>query len=241
MRGYAITVSARDDLRAMFSEEPLIIPAQQLIWKAFPGKPDDNGIDTTIDVPFENCSGAICVFPKTPNQLTVFENPMLRDFYLKIDNLQIPDREWNTTEPRYFQEQIILNDLDGQLQATNVFTDSIVSGKNDPATKKRWGNSLRDDTQFLATFQTERVDGGYVFDGYSSENANANVQLKGSAIYKGTDNTYLYPNVNLDGSVILTPNGQYAQLWLCKDTWFSVGINHLKYHLKGTPKQFAAD
>jgi hypothetical protein len=210
MRGYAITDRARDEIRAMFAADPLIVPAQQLIWKAFPGVPDSNGIDTTIDVPFENCAGAICVFPKTSNQLTVFENPMLRDFYLKIDNMQIPDREWNTTEPRYFQEQIILNDLDGQLQATDVFTDSIINAKNEPSTGLRYGNSLRDDTQFLATFQTERVDSGYTFDGYSSANANANVQLKGSAIHKDfPKNTYLYPFTDSTGAVVFAVNHQY--------------------------------
>jgi hypothetical protein len=62
-----------------------------LIWNAFPAIPNDGGVDSTINVPLENCAGAVVVFPKTPNQITVFENPMLKDMYLKIDNRQIPD------------------------------------------------------------------------------------------------------------------------------------------------------
>jgi hypothetical protein len=164
IRGYNISESARDTILRDLDNTPLIIPSQQLIWKGFPTPPNESGIESTLDIPYENITAAVIVFPKTSHQITVFENPMLEGLYMKVENQMIPNQPYASFGARFLQEQLILNDLDGNLQGTAEFTNSIINERNSPA-GVRYRNALSDDTSFMATFQLERGDGGYVFDG----------------------------------------------------------------------------
>jgi hypothetical protein len=96
-------------------------------------------------------------------------------------------------------------------------------------------NALSDDTAFMATFQLERADGAYVFDGYDSGNTSQNTLIKGNAIWKDQDNTYLYPLTDASGATIYTKNTLAPQLWLCVDTYCVVGQERFKYVSKGSP------
>jgi hypothetical protein len=159
---------------------------------------------------------------------------MLDGPYLKVENRMIPNQPHTSIGARFLQEQLIINDLDGNLQATAEFTNSIINERNAP-NGLRYNNSLSDDTSFMATFQLERGDAGYVFDGYNSSGS-VNTLIKGDARYKETQNTYLFPFTNAAGQVIISqPNIQAPQLWLCKDTYFRVKANAFEYVMKGSP------
>jgi hypothetical protein len=234
IRGYSITDSAKNQILDLVEPDGLIIPCQQMVWKQFPTPPNDNGIDATLDIPYDNITAAVVVFPKTAKQRTVFENPMLDGLYLQVDSLKIPNIAYDTTGARYLQEQLILNDLDGNLQATAEFTNSIVNERNAP-NGARYLNCLSDDTAMMATFQLERGDSGYVFDGYVS-NGSVNTLIHGDSRHKGPNNTYQYPFVNAAGQTILSqPNTNPPQLWLCHDTWCRVKEGVFEYHGKDAP------
>jgi hypothetical protein len=159
---------------------------------------------------------------------------MLDGMYLKVDERMIPNQPYSTTGARFLQEQLIINDLDGNLQSTKEFTNSIIKSRNAP-NGKRYLNSLSDDTAFFSTFELERGDAGYAFDGYNS-NGSVNTLLKGNARYKGADNTYLYPFVDSAGQTILSqPNKHAPQLWLCRDTYCAVRPGRFQYFSRGTP------
>jgi hypothetical protein len=121
------------------------------------------------------------------------------------------------------------------LQGTSEFIDSIMNQRNNPVGGARWPNSLADDTAFLASFQTERADGGFVYDGISTGNENAAITIKGVPIYGGDNDTYHYPRCQLNGQVIYQANGCAPQLWIDKDTFWLIGPDQCKYMLRGTP------
>jgi hypothetical protein len=98
-----------------------------MIWKGFPTPPNEAGVESTLDIPYENITAAVVVFPKSSNQITCYENPMLDGLYLKVENQMIPNQPYNSTGARFLQEQLILNDLDGNPQATAEFTKSYMT------------------------------------------------------------------------------------------------------------------
>jgi hypothetical protein len=228
--------------------EELVIPAQQIPNPtSFPIGPTEGGLNTNINVPYTNVCCAGVVFPKTPNQITVFENPMLKEVQLTIGSKQIPTVKYSTVGARYLQEQLIIADLDGSQQATAEFTDSIVNVKNKPdGARTRYVNSLRDDTSFIALFQTERGDGGYVYDGIDSGGVNLNTIIEGTPIVSGENDTYYYPRMtynpaNKTYSVDLTRHSPPPMLLLCQDTFFvlKMGENgklQLYYHKDRSPR-----
>jgi hypothetical protein len=195
IRGYDITDSAKNQILQMVANEKLIIPSQELLNYPFPKGLDSNGLHTNVNVPYQNISCATVVFPKTANQITCYENPMLENLQLKIAGNFYPMRAYSTYGARFLQEQLIIADLDGSLQATREYTDSIVNVRNHPDTGARWGNSLADDTSFMALFQTERGDGGMVIDGLDTNGANVNTEITGTPRYGGDNDTYHYPYV----------------------------------------------
>jgi hypothetical protein len=221
VRGYKISQAAFDAIIQKCISEPLVIPAQELRYYAFPTGPDTNGIHTNLQVPYKNITCACVVFPKTSHQVTVFENPMLQQLQLKVDGDFIPNRAYTTTGPRFLQEQLILTDLDGNLQATKEYTESIVNMRNDPKGGARWANSLGDDTSFISIFSTERGDGGYVFDGKDTNGQNVNTELNGSPQFTGENDTYYYPATDANNNILPNIHPPAPQLWLCQDTFWT--------------------
>jgi hypothetical protein len=146
------------------------------------------------------------------------ENPMLRELQLKVGSDYIP-KLFSTVSPRFYQEQLIVADLDGSNQATDEYTSSIVAEKNAPD-GTRYLNSLKDDTSFLCLFQTERGDGGLVYDGLTGDNLNT--EITASAIHGGIHNTYYFPWTHADGTVDINVHAPAAQVWQCSDTFFVV-------------------
>jgi hypothetical protein len=220
IRGFDIHESVRDSINAKIIQRPLVIPSQEFPDPMpFPLPPNDGGISTNLNMSYQNCSCTICVFPKTYNQTTVMENPMLRELQLKVGSDYIPKKKFSTVSPRFYQEQLIVADLDGSNQATDEYTSSIVAEKN-AADGTRYLNSLKDDTSFLCLFQTERGDGGLVYDGLTGDNLNT--EITASAIHGGIRNTYFYPWVQADGTVDINVHAPAPQFWQCADTFFVV-------------------
>jgi hypothetical protein len=247
IRGYNITEAARRAILQKITETPLVIPAQQIPNPtSFPIPMTEGGLNTNMNVPYRNVCCAGVVFPKTPNQITVFENPMLKEMQLTIGSQQIPTVKYSTVGARYLQEQLIIADLDGALQATTEYTDSIVNEKNKSGLNgARYINTMSDDTSFIALFQTERGDGGYVFDGIDSSGENLNTIIEGQPIVSGTNDTYFYPRMiynpaNQTWAVDTTKHSPPPILLLCQDCFFVLDMGpegklRVSYHPDKSP------
>jgi hypothetical protein len=229
MYGFNVNSAALNKISQIFST-PQIIPSQQLDYNAFPISATAAGIQSTINMPVSNTTCISIMFPKHDNDYTVFENPIYNNLQLTINGRNIPDEVVSSQGARFLQQQLIASDLAGGLECTQEFENSIVMVKNaDDGT--RYSNALSDATSFMWNVQCERNNAGYTFDGIDSNGQNIPIQLKGQPLYTGTNDTYYNYDPNNSNSHPPPP-----QIWCCRDTYFLVSANGVKYIAFGTPE-----
>ena len=157
---------------------------------------------------------------------------MYQNVQLTINNVKYPDTEFDSTVgARFYQYQLIANELDGALRPTQELEDSWTMPLNDPETGERYKGCLRDATSFCINFQLERTNAGYVFDGVNTGNNTVAVKFKGQPMYRGKNDTYY----NFDSS---NPSAHppAPEMWICTDTYFTWGVKSVKYFATGTPE-----
>ena len=228
MFGFGINESAKQAIRESLHTS-VILPSQQIEYQAFPISTTENGIQTTVNLPLNNVTGISIMFPKNARDYTCFENPMLQNVQLVIDNKNFPSEPINTIGARFLSYQLVASDLDGPVECTKEFEDSMTQPKNDDD-GNIYPNSVSDVSAFMLNIQTERNGGGYVFDGLDSNGRNIQIQIKGTPIYTGRDRDSYFSGGE-DGGIPPPP-----QIWLCRDTYFTFDTTYgLKYHPFGTP------
>ena len=228
MFGFNVVGSTLQHIREIFST-PQIIPAQMLDYNAFPISATGGGIQSTINMPVTNCTCISIMFPKHDNDFTVFENPIYQNLQLTVNGKNMPDEVVDSTGARFLQQQLICSDLDGGLECTKEYEDSIVMARN-TTDGTRYSNSLSDGTSFMWNVQTERGNAGYTFDGIDSQGQNIPIQIKGNPKFTGLQDTYY--NVDAAGTVHPPP----PQIWLCRDTYWLASTTGLQYVSFGTPE-----
>ena len=228
MFGFGVKESTLQAIEQMFSE-PVSIPSQQLDYNAFPTAPTAAGVQGTMNSPLSNITSITVVFPKHTNDYTCFDNPIYHNLQLTINGKNYPDEPVSTLGARFLQYQLVASELDGGIQCTKEFEDSLTMPKNkDDGT--RYKNTLSDASSFMLNIQTERSRGGYLFDGLDSNGQNVPIQIRGQPIHSGDGDTYF--NCDETGKNHPPP----PQVFFCRDTYFTVDIHDgLVYHLKGCP------
>ena len=229
MFGFGVKESTLQAIEQMFSE-PVSIPSQQLDYNAFPTAPTAAGVQGTMNSPLSNITSITVVFPKHANDYTCFDNPIYHNLQLTINGKNYPDEPVSTLGARFLQYQLVASELDGGIQCTKEFEDSLTMPKNkDDGT--RYKNTLSDASSFMLNIQTERSRGGYLFDGLDSNGQNVPIQIRGQPIHSGDGDTYF--NCDETGKNHPPP----PQVFFCRDTYFTVDINDgLVYHPTGSPE-----
>ena len=188
MFGFGVKESTLQAIEQMFSE-PVSIPSQQLDYNAFPTAPTAAGVQGTMNSPLSNITSITVVFPKHANDYTCFDNPIYHNLQLTINGKNYPDEPVSTLGARFLQYQLVASELDGGIQCTKEFEDSLTMPKNkDDGT--RYKNTLSDASSFMLNIQTERSRGGYLFDGLDSNGQNVPIQIRGQPIHSGDGDTY---------------------------------------------------
>ena len=229
MSGFKVCDETLRQAAQLFSD-PCYIPSQHLFFNTFPQKANEGGLETTLNAPFENVTDMMIMFPKRSNDITVFENPMIDNFYLKTLGVQYPDKPISTQGAKFLRYQLQAADLDGGIRCTKEFTDSYTMARND-SNGTRYKNCLSDGTDFVLHVQTERAGAGYVFDGICSDGKSEAIEIKFSPIYSGANDTYY--NFDTSNADLHPPA---PQVWFVSDTYWELSTkNGLIYHKKGVP------
>ncbi len=240
--GFAVKPHVMEQLTTLL-QKPVIIPSQMLDRRHFPNAAGPNGLDTTTDIALNSVTNITVVFPKNSNDATCFDNIMYENVQLFVNKHAIPDTELQTCGSRFYQLQLVANELDGALEATKEFETSFTDALNNMTEGddfgKRRSNCRGDGTSFGINFQLERSNAGYVFDGVDFGNVTVPITFRGKPMFKGTNDTYYNFLVNDDGTVDTTHHPPPPELWLCCDTYFTMDANNgLVYHGCMIPSEY---
>jgi hypothetical protein len=215
---FQLRMDVNEELKSRYSDKPLTFPVSTLQISRFSGSPQWAGgvgrdLNTVLCQSVNNCDTVFILFPKTPNERTVFRNP-------KLSNLQLicgeygayPQQPINT-----FQCSKFLN-LCGD--ALNVNSSPLTSFNNDTA------NSLMDVVTVYTgagaasndvthqKYDTSNFFVGIPFSidddfqgGLSSPSANINFKLIGRTTIDLTAwTTPLIACFLIDGSIMIKPD-----------------------------------
>ena len=186
--GFNVKPHVLEQLQGLL-QQPIIIPSQTLDRRHFPNAAGANGIDTTTDISLNSATNITVVFPKNSNDATCFDNIMYENVQLFVNKHAIPDTELQTVGARFYQLQLVANELDGPLEATKEFENSFTDALNDMTEgsenyRKRRSNCRADGTSFGINFQLERANAGYVFDGADFGTQTVPITFRGKPMLK---------------------------------------------------------
>ena len=223
--GFGVQPQVMNAIADQLRQEPLVIPAQQLEFVKYAAALSGNSSSFTASIShvFDNAESISVMFPQTPNQFTVFRNPFINNFQLKIDGKLYPAIRMSTStdiSPEFLTFQLNASDLDGAIQPTQSLMYSLTESRHNPS-GTRYPYVRFDDTDFLLTISTERSQGGNVIDGLTTQGP-VTCELRFDPLYTGASSTYYTDDFG-------NTNTQAPELWICKDTVFVVGVNRVEY------------
>lgn len=207
INGYNINQSNVENLRMLFTNHKVYIPAQRIDQYSFSQTPTSTNMTCNTTQSLINCSSIGFIWPKTSNQLTCSENPMCSSIQLMIDNKTYPDKPFSTYELSH--SNFILNNLmfDDIFKPNNSLENSISNDKN---------NNYKDNTNYMFIVSTERLDSDpYVYDGITKDNCFITLN--------GTFNTQLSPYSTSSGK-------QPPIMFICQDTVWELSSEGVNYY-----------
>lgn len=230
--GFNFQESSYRTIAERLASEPLFIPAQEMDYHAYAVQPSGGAFSGSLNIRYDNTECITLMFPTTQNQLTVFKNPNLQNLQVKIENTLYPPTSISTNSeisPELLTFLMNASDLDGTIEPTESWLYSIINPRLD-SLGNRLANTRMDDTDFALTFSTERSQGGYVFDGLTTESS-VNTELRFSPVVSGPNDVYYIPD-----PAVPTMHPPAPELWICNDSYWVVGPKTLKYVTSGSPR-----
>ena len=204
---------------------PLLVPAQELTREIFEGTAKEGGLEISKSIPLRNATNITMMFPRTPDDITCFENIMYQNVQLVVNKRTYPDTEFaSTCDARFYQHQLVANELDGCLECTKEFERSFTQPLNDAKTQARYANCLADATSFGINFQLERSNAGYVNDGLDSGSNSFTITFRGIPMYRGNNDTYFIPD-----SAHPNIHPPAPEAWICSDTYWIWSVKGVEY------------
>jgi len=232
LMGFGVKSETYNAMAEYLRSQPIILPAQQLEYFQYSTVPDPSGINASMQIKFDNVECLTLMFPTSTNQLTVFTNPNIQNLQMNIDDKLFPPNAISTNteiSPEFLVYQLNASDLDGCIEPTKSWLYSITQPRHNTS-GTRFPNTIHDNTDFMCNFSLERSQGGSVFDGFNTANP-VNVKLQFNPVYSGNNDMYYIPD-----STDTALHSPAPQVWLCKDTYWVLGLGEVHYVNKGAPK-----
>jgi len=210
----------------------IVLPAQQLDYYSYSTSPNAGGLDTSMQILYDNVESISLMFPTSVNQQTCFYNPNVTNLQMTVDGKQFPPNAISTNvdeSPEFLVFQLNASDLDGTIEPTKSWLYSITQPRHN-VSGVRLVNTIHDNSDFMCNFSLERSQGGHVFDGFNTD-APVNTKLRFTPLFTGNNDVYYIPD-----SANTSIHPPAPQLWLCRDTFWVLSNGSIQYVNKGSPR-----
>ena len=207
INGYNVSQSSVDNLRMLFTNHKVYIPAQRIDQYSFSQTPTSTNMTCNTTQTLINSSSIGFIWPKSANQLTCSENPMCSSIQLTIDNKTYPDKPFSTYELPH--SNFILNNLmfDDIFKPNHSLESSLDNSKC---------GKYKDRTNYIFIVSTERLDSDpYVFDGITKDNCFITLN--------GTFNTQ-------ESQYSKSSSRQPPIMFICQDTVWELSSEGINYY-----------
>ena len=228
LAGFGLKPTVLQSLHSLL-QTPLLVPAQELKREIFEGVAKEGGLEISKTILLRNATNITMMFPRSPTDITCFENIMYQNVQLVVNKKTYPDTEFaSTCDARFYQHQLVANELDETLECTKEFERSFTQPLNDND-GTRFRNCIGDGTSFGINFQLERSNAGYTFDGVTYDTP-VTVTFRGQPLYRGDSqggqkDTYYYPD-----STQTSIHPPAPEAWICADTYWIWSNRGIEYH-----------
>lgn len=207
INGYNIKQNNVENLRMLFTNHKVYIPAQRIDQYSFSQTPTSSNMTCNTTQSLINCSSIAFMWPKTVNQLTCSENPLCSSIQLMIDNKTYPDKPFSSYSLEH--SNFILNNL--------MFDDIFKPNHSlETSLSKDKSNKYKDKTNYMFVVSTERLDSDpYVYDGITKDNCFITLN--------GTFNTQ-------ESEYSMSPSRQPPIMFICQDTVWELSSEGVNYY-----------
>jgi hypothetical protein len=232
IKGYMISDSAQNKILGSIKQHGgFVFPSQEVFMYQMNNGPTAAGLKAQLNISLFNTSSILVGYPQTPTQLPVLRNPSQVAVQLKLNNEMIPNEGYDSHGLAHLQDQIGIASLDGPLNPSKDFENSIILEHNKPD-GTRYTNRLADDSSYMPQFQTERSDSAFVIDGINTKGQNVPIELLGKPKYSGAYDTYLHN----DPTDLNHFNIQKPILLECRDSFFVLDLEGCHYFSDKVPR-----
>jgi hypothetical protein len=126
LSGFNIRTEEVQKLVQHYKTTPMVIPSEHVVSYSFTTPPTEGQLNCVLNLNMVNVKEIEILFPRLSTDLTCFYNPMLRGLQLSFDKKRFPDRGAQTNTGEFLRYSIESANLDGVLQCTEAFENSIV-------------------------------------------------------------------------------------------------------------------
>ena len=206
---FQLRTDVNEELKARYMDKPLTFPVNTFQISRFAGSPQYDSLNTVLCQSVNNCDTVFLLFPKTPNERTVFRNPNLSSLQLICGEFgAYPQQPINT-----FNDPKFLNMVG---DALNVNASPLTSFSYDTANSFMSSTPIvtaasADGSAAYRKHDTSNFFVGIPFSidddfqgGLSSPSANINFKLTGSSSVTWT--TPIIAAFLIDGSIMIKPD-----------------------------------
>jgi hypothetical protein len=194
--GFSLKDSVKTALATYYREVPFVVPSECIFIQSYSTGPSASGLNCAMTIPLNNAKEVVVLFPRSPNELTVFRNPEYHHLMITMLNRNFPQKGAHSNSTDFYRMMLESCNLDTILTPTESFENSYLKKVAPKSPIRQRCNE--DDTGFVMLFNLERQSSNAFFSD-PVNSSQETIQLTGSPQTQGMDgDVYYYLNAEGD-------------------------------------------
>jgi hypothetical protein len=126
--GYNLKPEAKQPMINLLKSKPLVIPCEKFEYVYFNGTYGSSGINSTVTTNFINTKAVAMLYPRSIQNLTCHQNPLMIDITLQIDGRNYPHTPGNSLSNDFIKQNMEVAGLNDYFHSTQSVEDSQCKG-----------------------------------------------------------------------------------------------------------------